>query len=136
MACDRQSIRTPQQLGVRITYMQQIDLFAPIRELLSSPEKWTKGAYARDALGHHVSVFADEAAQRCLIGAVCAAHNPLQGTVNELCTTELQRRLQLEPLSDDDVASVAGYNDLPTTTFEDIQRLLAEPFYGPSDAAP
>jgi hypothetical protein len=118
--------------------MQQLDLFAPIREMLSSPEKWTQRAYARNDDGQVVSMFDSDATRRCLVGALCAAYTPIALStdhINELCTAELQRRLQFT-LDPRDTVSLSDFNDDPNTVFADIQCLLAEPFYGPSDAAP
>jgi formate hydrogenlyase subunit 6/NADH:ubiquinone oxidoreductase subunit I len=116
--------------------MQQLDLFAPIREMLSSPEKWTQRAYARNDDGQVVSMFDRDATRRCLVGALCTVYCPVDAVgVNELCTVELQRRLQLT-LDYLDTIPLSDFNDDPNTVFADIQCLLAEPFYGPSDAAP
>jgi hypothetical protein len=107
--------------------MQQIDLFAPIREVLSSPEKWTKGRYARDDRGVTCSAHSSGARCWCIVGATMRAH-PGIGRDDPFvqCVREMRRRI-----GDDEITD---FND--RVTFEDIQRLLAEPFYGPSDAAP
>lgn len=40
-----------------------------VRELLSDPDRWTQGAYARDATGHTVLTYAPDACRWCIAGA-------------------------------------------------------------------
>jgi hypothetical protein len=99
------------------------DLLEPVRRILSSPEKWTKGCSAYDSDGYPVLPTEPEAVRWCLLGAAQKAYcrDLVTGVVVK---NELRRRSP--------GWFVSFYNDDPTTTFEDIQRLLAEPFYGPA----
>jgi hypothetical protein len=47
-----------------------LDVLRQTRELLSSPSRWTKETFARDARGNEVSEVDPSACRWCLIGAI------------------------------------------------------------------
>src|SRR4051794_19791915 len=49
------------------------EVFGAARELLPSPARWTKGAYARNSRGEPVSAFAPNATRFCISGALIRA---------------------------------------------------------------
>jgi hypothetical protein len=87
-------------------------------ELLSSPEKWTKGADARNSNGNIVYTNSDDASCFCLRGAVilCRISLPTARTKLRAALTKLY------PTFSDYV----DFNDHPDTTFEDVQKVLKE----------
>jgi hypothetical protein len=95
------------------------DLLQPIRELLSGPEKWCKGAFARTAWGNTIDSADPGAISFCLIGAVNHCY-PWPSPQNQKVKTALRQRLTKE---------LMNFNDIPETTFADIQALLKEPLY-------
>lgn len=50
--------------------MKPSDALRAAREKISTPEKWTQGAYARDAGGNAVRAAADDAVCWCALGAI------------------------------------------------------------------
>ena len=86
-------------------------------EIFSSPERWTQGRAWSDG---NKTVTKEEATSCCLVGA---------------CSI-LESNLELQPLTANDIiykvlsglqephdGPMAGYNDDPSRTFEDIQRI-------------
>lgn len=49
--------------------MTTLETLKAMRELLSAPERWTKGECARDASGNRVDISSPDATCFCLIGA-------------------------------------------------------------------
>lgn len=97
------------------------DLLAPVRELLSEPERWCKQYMALTDDGALVGSVERRAARWCLMGAVRKAYE-LES--EGLILDELRRRL--------DVPSVSAWNDAADRTHADIMALLEAPFYGES----
>lgn len=84
-----------------------------IKELFSSPEKWTKKDYALDANGVFVPPRDKSAVSWCLYGAVCKCYYPDRlGMISVI--EKIKQRLD---------KSGAVWNDAPERTFEDVKRL-------------
>lgn len=82
-------------------------------ELLDSPEKWTKGASARDGNGNPIKHFDVAARSWCVLGALAQCYGcdfPTQQLVIESSVGSL----------------VTYWNDDPFTTFEIVQARLKE----------
>lgn len=85
------------------------DLLVPVRNLLSSSEKWIKGAYRRDG-------------KYCIVGALETVYDhvePYSKLYNELCERAAC-----------DNTSLSEWNDRRDRKFEDVVELLREPIYG------
>lgn len=98
------------ELGEHIVSAAQV--LRDAKELISAPERWTKGAYARDSAGHPVWEMADEAVCWCATGAVCRA------TIND--STLAPEALEALNNTKSSGRGVAGYNDAAGTTHEDV----------------
>lgn len=85
-------------------------------ELLSSPEKWTKGVGARDAAGQPAT--ADEtAASWCMLGAIHCCY-PDSSRERADLFSRLKERLGSIHLS--------AWNDAAVRTYDDVVGLLRE----------
>lgn len=87
-----------------------------ISELLDSPEKWIKGANARDI--HNIPVLSDDsrAIKWCLIGAILKCYREKEV---EICW-------KIETKIPACFSCVVGFNDNPNTTFEMVKKLVDE----------
>ena len=85
------------------------------RELLSVPERWTKGHLAHDAAGRSVDEQSDKAVCFCIVGAVYKAcqndWKRVEPTVNFIANTE-------------GVVSVPDWQDHPDRTHAEVLDLL------------
>lgn len=88
--------------------MTTLEQLIAMRELLASPERWTKGALARDKFGNVTYYRANAAVCWCLLGA-------LRKVAFGYDTEDTRRAL---------VICLDDYNDARTTTHTDILRLL------------
>lgn len=87
-----------------------------IQELFSGPEKWTKGAYARNVNGDMLSSRDKGAVRWCLIGAImkCYIRNDDILRIKQLICKELH---SVDP---------AIFNDAPETSFETVKELVTK----------
>lgn len=84
-------------------------------ELLSSPEKWTKGALAKDADGNTVSACHPKATCFCVLGAV------------EKCYPDLNKQIQALNLLEYTLGErISRWNDRDSVTHSDVHNLLKE----------
>ena len=86
-----------------------------VAELLDSPEKWTKRAFAKDADGRHVNEQSDRAVCWCLAGAVWRCYGC--GPEADEAFEKLWKHVALH-------GAVSKFNDHYTTIFEDIRRVV------------
>lgn len=116
------------------------DLLAPVREILGEPSCWVKHTFAAErviegeygGLLEPVGIDDSRATCYCLMGALQLAHGNVGESLNaNVCTLELSSRIgapeQLPGFAQD---NIQRWNDSPARTFEDVQQLLREPFYG------
>lgn len=90
-----------------------------VKELLSSPEKWTQGTYARDALGGRpVPPLDEDAVCFCLIGAVRKCY-PI---ISDQCP--VLAKITLELCTNLKMAVITDWNDYPDRTFEQVKQLV------------
>lgn len=86
-----------------------------IQELLSSPEKWTKGLNAKDKQNNCVSPWSENAVCWCIYGAILKCYS------ESLKTTE-------EMVEKATYASgwqvLSAWNDAPERTFEEVKALI------------
>ena len=85
-----------------------------MRELLSDPKRWTKGANARNAAGQSTCAGNSDAKCWCLAGAAIRTGN------YEGCMRAIKK---LTP-DDRHLDGAVLFNDDPTTTHSDILRVL------------
>jgi hypothetical protein len=91
-------------------------------ELLSSPEKWTKGAYARDEEGVSISCKSPEAVQFCSLGAIerCYPNNPFP------IMNKLDAVIKSKYGNEERRYGLVTFNDAPETTYEQVIEVLKE----------
>lgn len=89
---------------------------------------WTQGAFARDADGTPVRALSSEATRHCLAGAITAANDRINGRNVDLewktFTLFADRWRQVNPQADQHEGRMAAFNDLPSTTQDDVIRSL------------
>jgi hypothetical protein len=90
-------------------------------ELIDSPEKWTKGEYARDASGKSIDFSSNDAQCFCLRGAIYRL-----GDDNDECRQNLHNLSRAVARLYPQFWGVTSFNDHPETTFEDVQKVLKE----------
>lgn len=83
-------------------------------ELIDKPEKWTKGAFARDANGYRATTNFKEAVCYCIHGALGVAYDGIYTAEAE----RIRRRLGL--------TNLVGWNDAPERTWQEVYNLLKE----------
>ncbi len=102
--------------------MTIIDQLDKMDELLSTPEKWTQNAMARDIFGWTVSCISANACKWCLLGAnlnvlgdryLWSQNNNLRSTLESAIFQYKGSELPIET-----------FNDLCSTTFEDIKAVI------------
>lgn len=92
--------------------MSAADQLRAAKALIDTPEKWTRGEYARDMFGSGVDCLSGEAVCFCTLGALGAV-----GAAN--CDPIIRKAL--EPVF---AGSVSMFNDSRTTTHADIMALF------------
>lgn len=105
-----------------------IELLVDTKKILDSPDKWTKGAYARGKSGKDVSNFGRYATCFCLAGAFNrAAGQRSNRNMYSLAPGYAKASVAMNNrVWRGGHFSFVTYNDLPTTTYEDIIRLIDE----------
>ena len=86
-----------------------------ILELLDRPDRWTKGANARNASGGRVDIHSDEAVRWCLDGGT------VKCGVSNLAT---ETKLKQACLSLYGTVYYGYWQDQPETTWEQVRALL------------
>jgi hypothetical protein len=59
-----------------------LQILQEARELISVPERWTQGSYARNAVGSFADSASDEAVCFCSAGALCRVGGAALDTIN------------------------------------------------------
>lgn len=96
--------------------IKPLNLLTGMRELLSDPKKWTKGAYARNCQGYGVPFKSEEAVCFCLQGAAMKIAGENLMSVFLLGT----EYLAYGP----DVSTVWRWQDQDTRTHADVLKFL------------
>jgi len=91
-----------------------------ISELLNSPEKWTKGALARDKNDKYVGILSKDAASYCLLGALfyCYDNKCIGKKWNKLNNAILEYGFRCFG------ETVVAFNNHPKTTYEDVIEVV------------
>lgn len=87
-----------------------------IKELLSGPEKWTKGHAAINAAGVAVSPYSADACCWCLIGALNKCYPDSPSPERDRAFGLLIENFSTEPIS--------IWNDAPERTFAEVKELV------------
>lgn len=92
--------------------------FSSLQELFEDEGRWTKGAFAKDSNGNSVSFRRDCATCFCLAGGVFVVYPPeeQQGVFVKLREAVVARGYHSEEY----------FNDHPSTTIDDIRRVVKE----------
>lgn len=91
-----------------------------IKELYSSPDKWTKDWFARDKNGDKVPLSDREATCFCLAGAIERCYPATALEVSYRIETYLKNKGELNH----NVRTYVQWNDVPSRTFEDVKTLV------------
>ncbi len=104
-----------------------------VRELLSSPDKWNKGAYAVTKDGASTGEQNDNAVAYCLVGAVhkCYRFGPTGWTNFDDVIVKIVRNLAAKNkvrvnYFTGSTSAVIGWNDDKDRTFEEVKALVTE----------
>lgn len=90
-----------------------------MKELLTKPEAWTQGLYARDTEGRSASPHGETTVCWCLIGALIRTYNPMKKLASTPEAEEIERRIADEIHSVD----IADWNDSPDRTHAEVLAL-------------
>ena len=88
-------------------------------EVIATPDKWTKGEYARTAKGNAIGATEENACKWCMEGAITKAY------------VSFSDWMHIWNQADDICLEKTGYNmheynDMPETTHADVYKLLKE----------
>lgn len=111
-----------------------------LTDIISSPDRWTKNHNARDANNLAANYYDDNATCWCLNGALLKLHfgtkpnitqhgvdvKKLADAIRKLFSDRTQQRFPNTYHVVADGLLVIGFNDDVETTYEDIQKVLAE----------
>src|ERR1700686_449534 len=95
----------------------ELAIVRKIKEILSSPEKWTQGYIAKDTHGKAVSTKDENAVCFCLIGATRKADPDFH-----YMTAHVFMPVRIEFAT----RGISTWNDDPERTYEDIEELLKD----------
>lgn len=96
-----------------------------IHELLSSPDKWTKGCLARDKEGNRLFSTDPNAVCWCFLGAMQMCYRGLSKRIDVMCKVS-DRIGELSPNKEQGFDSIHKWNDSPERTYEDVIKLAKE----------
>lgn len=94
-----------------------------VKELLSSPDKWTKGATARDTYGLRVFTKDKNAVCWCLVGATIKCYCSCTNTAAD---PNCKVKEIYEKINEKIDTTITIWNDSPERTFEDVKKLVEE----------
>lgn len=103
--------------------MTVLEVLKATRELLSAPERWTKGRYARNADGSCVPPTAPGAVCFCLEGALCRVTAGMERAELLVC----EARIALERHGGSDSLrrnGIVAWNDRKIRKFEQVTKAL------------
>ena len=96
------------------------------RNILSSKEKWTQGADARNAAGDSTDLYGSDAVCFCLLSACLLARQRITGVGSRMSSLSWLHDRHHERFPDWPRDSVDAWNDHPATTYEDVIAFLTE----------
>lgn len=107
--------------------MTPVEHLTAVRALISTPDKWARGEFARDMNGNRTSLAARNAACFCILGAIGR-------TDPEIVSLKKQEYQVFSPIWDKPAAQelrkvigdrlVSDFNDDPQTTHDDMLRVI------------
>lgn len=84
-----------------------------LKELFTSPDKWTQGAEAKDKKGNIIPVFHPNAVSFCLMGGIHRCYNTFAEELDII--NKISKHINI---------CIMFWNDDSTRTFEDIVKLV------------
>ena len=87
-----------------------------VKDLIGTPEQWTKGAAARDADGEIVDFDSNEAVKFCLVGACCRVARDYRPNV-------IDRYIQ-KAIGQYDIQAIENYNDDDSRTHDEVMATM------------
>jgi len=93
-----------------------------IHELLTAPERWTQGAYARTALGRPIAADDPAACQWCLVGAI--AHCYLDNSIRYAVSNKIQYAIGQTVFGNSQPDSIVPWNDDRNRTHKQVLALV------------
>ena len=90
-----------------------------LQDLFTSPDKWTQGAYARDASGYSVSPISRRAVAWCLNGALAKCYGDYDNGHTRYYEVATRIKQAIEPQY-----RIAHWNDTKGRTFEEVCELV------------
>lgn len=98
--------------------MTPLEILRGARELLAKPERWTKGACARNADGYSTIATGNDGCSFCVVGALMqVGGDSFLSSPAAIIALELMHKLSGS-------LSAGDFNDDPNTTHADILDLL------------
>ena len=105
--------------------MSTLEELKAVRELLSDPEHWTRGAFARDAQGGEISPASPEAACWCIGGAAMyMASEPGWDFIQLLDASLPVLRAVGDVIGCTDVGFIGDWQDAPDRTHAEVLDAL------------
>lgn len=101
--------------------MSVLDILTKARALISDPDKWTKGAYARLPSGVSCDERNAYAEKFCMVGSINAASR-----CDWSKAIDARQSLFAAIKKMDRAGSVPGFNDYPSTTHTDVMNVFSE----------
>jgi hypothetical protein len=90
-----------------------------LKELFSTPDKWTKRAFARDSEGDVTGILMSDAACWCLFGGLVKVFDNMSAMQNSP-----EKRFLEESIKKNFDLNITHLNDDPLTTFEIIHEVV------------
>jgi len=94
----------------------ELEIVRKMKKLLDSPEKWTKGATAKNSRGEIISSRDKDAICWCLVGATRRCDPNFHFLTYEIFSPVMEGFVK--------TVSIPIWNDAPERTYEDIVELL------------
>lgn len=91
-----------------------------VKEKINTPEKWTKGMYARDIYGNDAGLSGRDAVCWCLSGAIMACYPP-----SSILRNPVEKAIIAAAAKKGYMSSYL-FNDAKKTTHEDVMKFLDE----------
>lgn len=111
-----------------ITIGMEVVVMKSLSDILTGPDKWTKGRSAADIYDNVVLSSSRSACKFCIGGAI----NRLGSGYDDECFVRSEIRKSIRKLFPcrggqmHDVIEIEAFNDHPDTTFEDVMKVIED----------
>ena len=89
--------------------MTPLEILKAARALITDPQRWTRDAYARDALGNRVESRSPHAVAWCASGAICAAAQGVSNNIQDRANEALAEQVGVAGVSISAVNDSCGH---------------------------